>query len=146
MGEAFGNDATIVGSAHRGTNAKNGLPGIGSHVSGYRIEAAIGAGGMATVFRALDVRLGRQVALKVLAPELAGNEEFRRRFIRESRAAAAVDHPNIIPVFEAGNANGILFIAMRYVPGGDVRLLIERDIRLTPDLWGSIIRSGWSAG
>ena len=81
---------------------------------------------MAVVFRARDERLRRQVALKILSPVLAADEEFRRRFIRESRSAAAVDDPHIIPVFEAGNANGVLFIAMRYVPGGDVGTLVRR--------------------
>ena len=97
-----------------------GLP-AGSRVAGYRLEEQIGAGGMAVVFRARDERLDRPVALKVLAPALAADEAFRQRFIRESRAAAAVDDPHIIPVFEAGEADGVLFIAMRYVPGGDVR-------------------------
>jgi serine/threonine-protein kinase len=80
---------------------------------------------MAVVFRAHDPRLGRRVALKILAPELARDEAFRQRFIRESRAAAAVDHPHIIPVFEAGEAEGVLFIAMRYVVGRDVRTLLD---------------------
>lgn len=62
------------------------------------------------------MRLGRTVALKVLAPGLAGDGEFRERFVRESRAAATVDHPHIIPVYGAGEADGILFLAMRYVP------------------------------
>ena len=82
---------------------------------------------MAVVYLALDERLGRLVALKVLAPAMSADQSFRQRFIRESRAAAAVDHPHIIPVFEAGDANGVLFIAMRYVPGGDVRSLMHRD-------------------
>ena len=85
----------------------------------------IGRGGMAVVYRAIDFRLDRQVALKILAPELARDEAFRQRFIRESRAAAAVDHPCIIPVFEAGEAGGVLFIAMRYVSGRDVRTLLD---------------------
>jgi serine/threonine-protein kinase len=85
------------------------LPGgmsAGSRVAGYRLEEQIGQGGMAVVFRARDERLGRQVALKVLAPALATDESFRRRFIRESRSAAAVDHPHIIPVFDAGKRMG----------------------------------------
>ena len=98
----------------------------GSVIAGYRLEQRIGHGGMAVVFRAYDSRLDRQVALKILAPSLARDVAFRRRFIRESRAAAAVDHPHIIPVFDAGQADGVLFIAMRYVRGGDVRSLIER--------------------
>jgi len=89
-------------------------------------------GGMAAVYRALDVRLGRVVALKVLAPHLGEDEGFRQRFMRESRAAAGVDHPNIIPVFEAGEADGVLFIAMRYVEHGDVRMLIDTEGRLNP--------------
>jgi Protein kinase domain/CHAT domain/Tetratricopeptide repeat len=98
----------------------------GSRIAGYRLEEQIGRGGMAIVFRAQDERLHRQVALKVLAPALAEDEDFRHRFIRETRSAAAVDDPHIIPVFEAGDANGMLFIAMRYVPGGDVGTLVRR--------------------
>ena len=98
----------------------------GSQIAGYRLEEQIGEGGMAVVFRARDERLHRQVALKILSPTLAADEEFRRRFIRESRSAAAVDDPNIVPVFEAGEANGVLFIAMRYVPGGDVGTLVRQ--------------------
>ena len=98
----------------------------GSRIAGYRLEEQIGEGGMAVVFRARDERLQRQVALKILSPALVADEEFRRRFIRESRSAAAVDDPHIIPVFEAGDANGVLFIAMRYVPGGDVGTLVRR--------------------
>jgi serine/threonine protein kinase/Tol biopolymer transport system component len=98
---------------------------VGSRIAGYRLEEQIGQGGMAVVFRALDERLDRQVALKVLAPGLAADEAFRQRFIRESRSAAAVDDPHIIPVFEAGEADGVLFIAMRYVPGGDVGTLVR---------------------
>ena len=81
---------------------------------------------MAVVYRARDERLDRRVALKLLAPVLAMDAAFRQRFIRESRAAAAVDHPNIIPIYEAGEAGGSLFIAMRYVQGGDVKSLLER--------------------
>jgi serine/threonine protein kinase len=96
----------------------------GDKVAGYRLEEQIGQGGMAVVYRAYDERLDRRVALKVLAPGLAADNAFRTRFIRESRAAAAVDHPNIIPVYDAGDAGGCLFISMRYVQGGDVRSLL----------------------
>ena len=99
----------------------------GTRIAGYRLEEQIGQGGMAVVFRARDERLGRQVALKVLAPALAADDEFRRRFIQESQAAAAVDDPHIIPVFEAGESDGVLFIAMRHVPGGDARSLVSRE-------------------
>jgi serine/threonine-protein kinase len=74
---------------------------------------------MAVVFRAHDESLGHTVALKVLAPALAGDPQFRERFIRESRAVAAFDHPHIIPVYAAGEADGVLYLAMRFVPGGD---------------------------
>ena len=97
----------------------------GARVAGYRLDEQIGRGGMAVVYRAYDLQLDRQVALKLLDPVLAGDEGFQQRFIRESRAAAAVDHPNIIPVFAAGEADGVLFIAMRYVSGPDVRTLID---------------------
>jgi len=110
------------------------LAGIrpGSRLAGYRLEAQVGAGGFAVVFRARDERLGRPVALKILAPGAAADEEFRRRFIAESRAAAAVDDPHIIPVYDAGEAGGVLFIAMRFVPGGDLRGVLAREGPLTP--------------
>jgi serine/threonine-protein kinase len=99
----------------------------GSRLAGYRLEERIGAGGMAVVFRARDMRLDRTVALKVLIPALAMDGDFRERFLRESRAAAAVDDPHIIPVYEAGEADGVLFIAMRFVAGGDLRTVIRRE-------------------
>jgi peptide/nickel transport system substrate-binding protein len=111
----------------------------GSRVAGYRLEEQIGAGGMAVVFRAVDERLGRRVALKILAPALASDEAFRHRFLRESRAAAAVDDPHIIPVHEAGEADRVLFIAMRYVPGRDVRTLLQREGALPPERVAAII-------
>ena len=100
---------------------------------------------MAVVYRATDERLGRRVALKLLAPALAQDTGFRQRFIRESRAAAAVDHPNIIPIYEAGETDGALFIAMRYVQGGDVRSLLERESPLSPDRVWSIVSQVASA-
>ena len=105
------------------------LPGRlapGSQLAGYRTEEEIGRGGMAVVYRAHDDHLDRRVALKVLAPDLARDEVFRTRFIQESRIAAATEHPNIIPVFSAGEADGVLYIAMRYIADGDVRTLIDR--------------------
>jgi serine/threonine-protein kinase len=100
---------------------------VGARVGGYRLERPLGRGGMAAVYLARDERLDRLVALKIMAPALAADQEFRTRFIRESRAAAAVDHPHIIPVYEAGDADGLLFIAMRYVPGGDVGTIVRRE-------------------
>ena len=104
----------------------SGGSAVGAQIAGYRLEEQIGRGGMAVVYRALDIRLDRWVALKIMAPEAARDQAFRQRFIQESRAAAAVDHPHIIPIFEAGEASGVLFIAMRYVSGGDVRALVSR--------------------
>ncbi|MCB5166734.1 serine/threonine protein kinase [Streptomyces bambusae] len=106
----------------------SGLPYdlTGRQIAGYRVEAELGRGGMAVVYRAHDVRLGRTVALKVLAPEWARNDSFRARFTQESQAAAAIDHPHIVPVFEADEVEGLLFIAMRYVPGQDLRALLDR--------------------
>jgi serine/threonine protein kinase len=99
----------------------------GSQIAGYQIEEQIGRGGMAVVYRASDPRLNRSVALKILAPELAGDTAFRQRFMREMRAAASVDHPNIVPVFDAGEADGVLYIAMRYVGGQDLRTLLDAE-------------------
>ncbi|GHG52881.1 serine/threonine-protein kinase [Streptomyces griseocarneus] len=100
---------------------------IGRQLAGYRVESEIGRGGMAVVYRATDLRLGRTVALKLLAPELARNDTFRDRFAHESRVAAAIDHPHIVPVFEAGEVEGVLYIAMRYVAGMDLRALLDRE-------------------
>jgi serine/threonine protein kinase len=108
-------------------------------IAGYRLEERIGQGGMAVVYRADDDRLGRRVALKLLAPELAVDAAFRARFVRESRATVAVDHPNIVPVYDAGEADGFLFIAMRYVPGGDARSALAGKPWLTPELTCKII-------
>nr|WSW70911.1 serine/threonine protein kinase [Streptomyces sp. NBC_00995] len=99
---------------------------IGRQIADYLVEGEIGRGGMAVVYRAKDLRLDRTVALKLLAPELARNDTFRKRFTHESRVAAAIDHPHIVPVFEAGETEGILYIAMRYVAGQDLRALIDR--------------------
>jgi serine/threonine-protein kinase len=105
----------------------------GSKLAGYLLEAQVGAGGMAVVFRARDQRLDRLVALKILAPALSSDPEFRQRFITESRLAAKVDDPHIIPVYEADEASGVLFIAMRYVADGDLRRLLERESTLSPE-------------
>jgi hypothetical protein len=105
----------------------------GSRVAGYLLERQAGTGGTATVFRARDERLGRVVALKLLAADLTKDEAFRRRFLREARAVAAVDHPHIIPVYEAGEADGVLFIAMRFVAGSDLRAVIGREGGLPPE-------------
>jgi YVTN family beta-propeller protein len=97
---------------------------IGTELLGYRIEAVLGRGGMSAVYLAHDSRLKRNVALKVLNSELAVDADFRDRFLRESELAASLDHPNVIPIFEAGEADGHLFIAMRYVAGSDLKKLL----------------------
>ncbi|WP_328483799.1 serine/threonine protein kinase [Streptomyces sp. NBC_00377] len=104
----------------------------GRRIAGYRIEHEIGRGGMAVVYRAHDLRLDRTVALKLLAPELVRNDVFRKRFTHESRVAAAIDHPHIVPVFEADETDGVLYIAMRYVEGSDLRHLLDREGPLPP--------------
>ena len=98
---------------------------IGSTIAGYRLEALLGRGGMSVVYLAEHLRLGRKVALKLLAPALSQDADFRERFERESRRAAEMDHPNIIPVYDAGEAEGVLYIAMRYVRGSDLKSMLE---------------------
>ncbi len=126
----------------------------GTEIAGYRIESMIGRGGMAVVYRAEDLRLGRKVALKLLTPQLVDSEQFRQRFIRESRLAASLDHPNIVPIYEAGEADGQLFIAMRYVIGSDLKAVLvneggqlpgERTLRLFHQI-GEALDSAHRAG
>jgi serine/threonine protein kinase len=105
---------------------------IGTTIAGYRIDSVLGRGGMGVVYLAEQVALDRKVALKVLAPELAEDPRFRERFLRESRVAASLEDPNILPVHEAGEADGALFIAMRYVRGTDLRRLIDDHGPLEP--------------
>ena len=96
-------------------------PRVGTELAGYRIESLLGLGGMSVVYLAEDLRLKRRVALKLLAAGLAEDDSFRDRFLRESELAASIDHPNIVPIYEAGTTADILFIAMRYVEGRDLR-------------------------
>ena len=98
----------------------------GDELAGYRVESYLTHGGMAVVYRARDVTLGRPVALKLIAPELAMNDKFRLRFKRESLLAAAIDHPNIIPIYRAGEEDGRLYIAMRFVDGEDLGTVLGR--------------------
>ncbi|HYI43854.1 MAG TPA: protein kinase [Actinomycetota bacterium] len=108
-------------------------PRIGTRIGGYEIESLLGRGGMGVVYKARHLRLGRMVALKILAPELAADENFRTRFVRESQMAASIDHPNVIPVYDADEIEGELFLAMRYVDGTDLKQVIEQDGALEPD-------------
>jgi serine/threonine-protein kinase len=102
-------------------------------IAGYRIEEVAGRGGMGVVYRAQHVHLGRTVALKLLNPELAASEEFRERFIREARAAAELEHPNIVPVYDAGEVEGRLYLAMKFIEGTDMAQLLEQEGRLGPE-------------
>jgi YVTN family beta-propeller protein len=105
---------------------------VGSELAGYRIEALIGRGGMGAVYRAEEPELSRKVALKVIAPELAESERFRERFLRESRVAASLDQPHIVPIYRAGEAERQLFLAMRYVEGTDLARLLADEGALEP--------------
>jgi YVTN family beta-propeller protein len=105
---------------------------IGSELAGYRIEALIGRGGMGAVYRAQEAGLERKVALKVIAPELAQDTHFRDRFLRESQIAASLDHPHVIPILKAGEEDGLLFLAMRYVEGTDLAQLLAKEGALEP--------------
>ena len=88
---------------------------------------------MGVVYLAHDPSLERPVALKLIAPELVQNPEFRQRFLREPELAASLDHPNVIPIYEAGEHEGQLYLAMRYVKGTDLRAGLEREGKLTPE-------------
>jgi YVTN family beta-propeller protein len=103
----------------------------GSVLGDFRIEDEIGHGGMGVVYRALQVSLGRTVALKVIAERFAEHDAFRDRFVRESQLAASVDHPNVLPVYAAGEEDGVLYIAMRFVAGTDLRTLLANEGRLS---------------
>jgi serine/threonine protein kinase len=100
---------------------------VGTEFAGYRITGLLGHGGMSIVYTAEHIRLGRLVALKVMSPALAADDAFRGRFTRESQLVATLDHPNIIAVYDAGEADGVLYIAMRLVRGDDLGTVIERN-------------------
>ena len=105
----------------------------GTVFAGYRVEDLVGRGGMGVVYRALDLSLGRQVALKLVAPELAEDGHFRARFLEESRVAASLDHPSIVPIYAAGEHEGQLYLAMRLVEGSDLKTALEREGTLSPE-------------
>jgi tRNA A-37 threonylcarbamoyl transferase component Bud32 len=105
---------------------------IGETFAGHRIDRRLGRGGMAVVYLATHVALQRQVALKVMDEELARDDDFMERFLRESRVAASLDHPNIVPVFQAGEAEGLLFLSMKYIDGADLSSLLHREAPFGP--------------
>jgi Protein kinase domain len=110
------------------------LPLVGDEFGGYRLRSVLGRGGMSVVYQAENPRLGSVVALKLLAPELASDDVFRTRFLEESRIAASLNHPNVIPIYDAGSSGGLLYIAMRYVSGTDMRQMIKKRGRLIPSV------------
>ena len=105
---------------------------VGIDFAGCRVEERIGRGGMGVVYRGTDLRLGRPVAIKLIASEYATDAAVRRRFEREAQLMAAIDHPNVIPVYAAGEQDGHLYLVMRYVPGTDLHGLLREDKRLPP--------------
>src|SRR5579871_6022053 len=108
------------------------LPRVGEEFAGYRLGPRLGRGGMSVVYQAENWRLGNVVALKILAPELANDDQFRTRFLQESRIAASLNHPNVVPVTDFGACDGLLYIAMRYVAGIDLGRMIAERGRLEP--------------
>jgi len=107
-------------------------PRLGTVIAGYRIEERIGRGGMGVVYRAEHINLQRRAAVKIIAPDLAESEGFRERFTREARIAAALQHPNIVTVYDAGEVAGLLYLAMQYIQGEDLAAILRADGRLRP--------------
>jgi serine/threonine protein kinase len=105
---------------------------IGDELLGYRLEALIGRGGMGLVYKAYDERLKRNVALKLIAPELAADRRWRERFLKESELAASLEHPNVVPIHIAGEAHGQLVLAMRYISGSDLKTMLAQQRVLEP--------------
>ena len=110
----------------------NDDPRVGTVIAGYRIEERIGRGGMGVVYRAEHLNLQRRAAVKIIAPDLAESEGFRERFTREARIAAALQHPNIVTVYDAGEVDGLLYLAMQYIEGEDLAAGLRRERRLRP--------------
>ena len=119
--------------------------GIGSEFVGYRIDELIGRGGMGVVYRAFDLRLKRTVALKMIAPELSLDARFRERFARETELAISLEHPNVVPIHDAGDIDGRLYLAMRLVAGTDLRTLLRAEGALEPSRALAICRQVASA-
>ncbi len=105
----------------------------GETFAGYRIDEVVARGGMGVVYRAYDPGLERPVALKLIAPELAGDERFRERFLRETRIVASLEHPHVLPVHAAGEEDGALFLVSRFVEGEDLGARLRREGPLGPE-------------
>jgi hypothetical protein len=129
----------LVG-AEAGASEWNAVPELlpGDQFAGCRIDAVAGRGGMGVVYQATQLNLGRPVALKLIAPDHATDRGFRERFQRESRLAASIDHPNVVPVYEAGEMDGQLYLVMRWVRGTDLHALLKRETRLDAEQAASI--------
>jgi YVTN family beta-propeller protein len=108
-------------------------PRLGTRLAGYQIQALLGRGGMGVVYLAEQDRPHRQVALKLLLDPATASQAFRERFLRESELAAAIDHPNVLPVYDAGDTDGVLWIAMRHVDGIDLAALLAKGGALAPE-------------
>src|SRR3954462_6601902 len=111
----------------------------GAQFAGCRIEGVLGRGGMGVIYRATELRLGRPVALKLIATEQASDPEVRERFESEARMTASIEHPNVVPVYAAGEEDGHLYLVMRYVPGTDLHHLLRQEGRLDPARAASIV-------
>lgn len=118
---------------------------VGSTLAGYQIEGVIGRGGMGIVYRAVHLGLSRPVALKILPDDLSSDDTFRRRFVRESHLSASLDHPNIVPVFDAGEADGTLYLSMRLIDGPDLRAVTDAEGLLHPERTLAILKQIASA-
>jgi serine/threonine protein kinase len=125
-------DATSVGVVVRPPLSESAVIPHGAEIAGYRIGPQLGRGGMGVVYKAHHMRLDRAAAVKVLTPALAHNDEFRERFIRESQMAATLQHPNVVTVYDAGEDEGLLYLAMQFVAGTDLRRLLELEGPLEP--------------
>lgn len=111
----------------------------GSVFAGCRIEAVLGRGGMGVIYRATELRLGRSVALKLIATEQASDPDVRERFEREARMTASIEHPNVVPVYGAGEEDGHLYLVMRFVPGTDLHHVLGQEGRLAPARAAAIV-------
>ena len=135
----------VTGGRHGGAIGSGGPvlttddPWIGAQVGPYNIETRLDRGGMGVVYEAEHTRLGKKAAIKILPIEFARDENYRQRFEREARLASSLDHPNIVPVYDAGETNGQLWIAMRLIRGEDLRMLLVRHGRPDPELTISIL-------
>ena len=133
-------DATVAGAqdasvGERAADRPRGQPGelaVGTQFAGYVIEGVAGQGGMGIVYRARQLRPSRIVALKVISPQLVSDSDFRERFAHESEIAASIEHSNVIPVYDVGEERNLLYIAMRYVEGTDLRAVLSAEGRLAP--------------